>query len=106
MPYTTNNHKDTTARSRAVSVSVLIKRSVAWAAQKPYAGNRIKGYAMWLDRAVRTRIHAIARDYGVDENSSIDPITNCERCAKTSVPSTSAAVKVPTEKRAVGGVGG
>lgn len=43
------------------------------------------GYVLWLDRSDRARIHATARDYGIEGTKN--PIEKCEICAQTSTPS-------------------
>lgn len=58
------------------------------------------GYVLWLNRADRERLHASARDYGVEEIDA-DLMAKCELCGKASAPSTASAPAEPQKEEKV-----
>jgi hypothetical protein len=62
------------------------------------------GYFLWLERSDRTRIHATARDYGI-EGTLADSIEDCKICTPASSPApASAPAEAPGGKQSVGGL--
>ena len=59
------------------------------------------GYVLWMDRADRERLHASARDYGVEET---DPaaIEKCDMCAQTGASSPASVPHEPPMEEELG----